>query len=141
MNLKNTIQISLKAAEEAIANGEFADAIALYQQVMEYQSIEHLPIDDALFWKLGLAHLLHGNEAMAQEIWFGAIADLPADEALNRLADLQQLLLETGEQQLRQHRFEAAELAYRQSLELDESAVALADLGRAIANKDAMRKR
>ncbi|MEO1145641.1 MAG: glycosyltransferase 61 family protein [Cyanobacteria bacterium J06638_22] len=120
----------LAEAEQAIAQGEITTAIAHYQQIAT-----QCPAEPEILWRLGLAHLLQGDEAKAQEIWFGAIAQIPADDLPIHLEQLQSLLLATGAQYLHQRRFGQAEAALRHSLELEESAIALANLGSAIAQQ------
>jgi tetratricopeptide (TPR) repeat protein len=127
---KHGISVLLTAMQDAIAHGHFLEAITRCQD-----ALVHAPDDPALIWDLGLAYLLNGDEDTAQETWIGAIADLPVEQVPEHLAMLQQLLLEAGDQQLQAHRFESAEAALRQSLELVEAAAGWAQLGMAIAQQ------
>ncbi|MBE9099598.1 glycosyltransferase 61 family protein [Vacuolonema iberomarrocanum] len=120
----------LSEAEQAIAQGDFTTAIAHYQHVTA-----QFPAEPEILWRLGLAHLLQNQEATAQEIWFEAIAQIPAGDLPVHLERLHTLLLATGVQQLQQRRFAQAEAAFRQCLELEVSSIALANLGSAIAQQ------
>jgi len=117
-----------EAAEQAIAQGQFETAIALYQ--------DQVPADPSCIWSLGLAYLLQGEEAAAQAVWMEAIAALSPEEMGETLAALGARLLAEADRQLQSRRFEAAEYAYRQGLELEsDAASALVGLGRAIAQQ------
>lgn len=129
-DMKQGLESLLVEAEQAIAQGNFAAAIAHYQH-----AVEQCPEEPEILWRLGLAHLLQGEETLAQEIWFGAIAQMPPDELPVHLEQLNILLQAVGAQQLHERRFAQAEAAFRQSLELEASALALANLGSAIAQQ------
>jgi len=120
----------LVEAEQAIAQGDCTTAIAHYEH-----AAEQCPNEPEILWRLGVAHLLQGEDAIAQEIWLGAIAQLPPDDVPIHLEQLFNLLLAMGAQQLHQRRFPLAEIALRHCLELEESAIALANLGSAIAQQ------
>ncbi|MBD1910776.1 MULTISPECIES: glycosyltransferase 61 family protein [unclassified Leptolyngbya] len=118
----------LDQGELAIAQGNFEAAIAYYQDC--------IPSDEGCIWPLGVAYVLNGDEETAQAVWMEAIASLDPDTVGKTLAALFSCLVTEAERQLQQRRFEPAERAFRQALELEpESTQALMGLGSALAQQ------
>lgn len=114
--------------ELAIAQGRFDDAIAFYGN--------RLSTDPSCIWLIGLAYVLKGDESLAQSLWMNAIATLDPDTLSDTLAALFSQLVNTAQYQLQHYRFEPAERAFRQALELEpESTQALMGLGSALAQQ------
>ncbi len=71
------------------------------------------------YWYLGLCRLLAGDGDEAQAVWWTAIASLDPEAIASELQTLMQILWTAGATQLAQGQAQAAELIYRQALELD----------------------
>ncbi|MBF2050995.1 MAG: DUF563 domain-containing protein [Elainella sp. C42_A2020_010] len=87
----------------------------------------------AAYWRLGLLHLLQGNEAEAQSVWLTAMLRLEADHEAEQLVALQHLLQTEAQQQLRR-RPDLAEILCHQALEIwSDQPELYVLLGRAVA--------
>lgn len=111
--------------KDAIAQGHFAAAIALIPP----------PQSPPVAQWLGLAHLLANDPDTAQTIWFDAIAEVEADSLDAYWEQLWTLLGQEGDRQRQHRRFLAAELAYRQALELEPTPDLCQGLGWALAQQ------
>jgi len=63
-------------ADRALANQDYRQAIALYEQIVESDDLGELTAPElrSAYWHLGLAHLLLEEEAEAQTVWFLAMS-------------------------------------------------------------------
>ncbi|MBV8887397.1 MAG: DUF563 domain-containing protein [Chroococcidiopsidaceae cyanobacterium CP_BM_RX_35] len=116
-----------KQAFEYLEQGEYDNAIVLYQQYIEANP--DLPSN---YWHFGLALLLAGEELAAQTVWLSALAqeiDLDFSELLRVLEAAATRHFQSGNMQL-------AERIYWQILELNpEQAEAHYNLGSTIAHR------
>ncbi len=118
-------------AAEYLAQGEYSQAIAFYEQCIDTHPTLMLN-----YWHLGLAWLLSGEESTAQAIWFSAIAEGNPEEIDLWMAELLALLTLAANCHLRDHHFSLAEKIYWQIIELDSSqAEAYYNLGCVIAQQ------
>lgn len=105
------------------------DAIALYEQRVAAE-----PDCLALYWDLGLAWLLRGEEDEAQSVWLAAVAQSATLEA-----DISQLLIvlaAEADRQLKAGQFYTAERIYLHQLQWDPSqAETFVQLGSAVSQQ------
>lgn len=116
-------------AEQALENGDFAVAIACYEELCKVQA--NYP--EAVYF-LGLACLLYDGPEIgpdaAQEIWMGYIDPLNFECFEEQLTSLAQILLAEGTRQLKQRRFGSAQRLFQQVMDIDDaSVVAMHGLG------------
>lgn len=118
-------------AAASLAQGEYAQAIALYQQLIEAQ-----PDVKAHYWHLGVALLLLGDEADAQTTWMLAMMEGEDEQIEQWSAELAQVVRSQAEQQeasansklawvLRQHLREVAPQDLSNLLHLAQRSVEL----------------
>jgi tetratricopeptide (TPR) repeat protein len=118
-------------AAEYLAQGQYSEAIALYEQCIEAN-----PTLMSNYWHLGLAWLLQGEESEAQAIWLSALTQgNPADIDVG-MAELLKVLEAEAIRHLDNHKLQLATEIYWQILELDsDRAEAHYNLGNAIAQQ------
>lgn len=116
-------------AFEYLEQGQYSNAIALYQQCVDTN-----PTSLSNYWYLGLALLLQGEELEAQAIWVAALARENPKEIDVCLAELLKILEAEAIQHLESGNAQVAERIYWQILELNSnSAETYYNLGNAIA--------
>lgn len=120
-----------KQAFKHLAEGNYSQAGELWQACIDAEPTERLN-----YWYLGLVWLLQGENADAEAIWLSALAEGTTAEIEAGMAELQEILISTGNQFLRDHHLHLAEKIYWQILDLDESLVEVHyNLGQAIAQQ------
>jgi tetratricopeptide (TPR) repeat protein len=118
-------------AADCLKRGQFEEAIALYTQCIEAN-----PDEVSNYWPLGLAYLLYGDQAEAQNVWFAALMAIPEDEAEAAVAQLVQMLTVAAQQQLEAEQRAFAIQILQQAVELDaEQAEIYYNLGHLLAQQ------
>jgi predicted O-linked N-acetylglucosamine transferase (SPINDLY family) len=124
-------QSNTQQAARCLANGEYAQAVDRYQQLIEAE-----PQIKAHYWQLGLASLLLGEEADAQTAWMIAMMDGDAEQIEQWTEELAEFLRSHAEQQeavanrelawlLRQHLREVSPHDLHNLLHLTQRAIEL----------------
>jgi predicted O-linked N-acetylglucosamine transferase (SPINDLY family) len=109
---------SIQAAT-ALAQGEYDQAIALYEQL-----VDQLPDEKANYWSLGLAYLLGGDASAAQLTWAWALQDGTGEEIAPETAALMQVLQTAAVQQETAANFANAWLIRQQMRAIDATDLA-----------------
>ena len=118
-------------AADCLAQGQYADAIAIYQQCT-YAT----PNVMSNYWHLGLALLLENSALEAQAVWLSALAQAAPEEIDICLAELLKVLSAEAIRHLHVGNMQLAERIYWQILELNPNqAEAYYNLGIAIAHR------
>jgi predicted O-linked N-acetylglucosamine transferase (SPINDLY family) len=81
-------------AQQHFQSGEFTQAAALYEQMIEYE-----PDQVSHYWYLGLTYLLQNNEADAQTTWLYGLSQGNELQQSKWLAELQALLAVEADRQ------------------------------------------
>jgi predicted O-linked N-acetylglucosamine transferase (SPINDLY family) len=97
-----------------IAQERYQDAIALYRQCLTDN-----PSQPSNYWYLGLALLLNGQEAEAQDVWLSALLEGSAEQIEADRTDLLNVLFEAGKQALDAGKLSVAKVIFLQVLELE----------------------
>lgn len=101
-------------ATHYLAQNQYAEAIALYEQC-----IEQSPDTISLYWYLGLALLLKGDELEAQSTWLSVLSQDDPNQIHQFVDDLTTVLIVEAQRRLQYADFVAAEKICRQILDLD----------------------
>ncbi len=118
-------------AAEYLAQGQYSEAIALYEQCIDTN-----PTLISNYWYLGLAWLLQGEASEAQAIWLAALTQENPAEIDARIAELLKVLEAEAIRYLDERKLQPATEIYWQILELDsDRAEAHYNLGNAIAQQ------
>ncbi|MBD2464965.1 tetratricopeptide repeat protein [Oscillatoria sp. FACHB-1407] len=107
------VNLHQQAAQHFVQN-QYAEAIALYEQ-----GIESSPQETSLYWHLGLAILLQGDEFAAQSTWLSILSQDDPEQSQSLAYELIAVLENAAQQRLQYADFVAAEKICRQILELD----------------------
>jgi tetratricopeptide (TPR) repeat protein len=118
-------------AAQKLTQGEYNQAIALYEQCIEAN-----PSAISNYLHLGLAWLLQGEESEAQAIWLSAMTQGTAAEIDAGMAELLEILATKAQEYLNSRKLQLAEKIYWQILELDATqTTAYYNLGNALAQQ------
>jgi beta-fructofuranosidase len=113
--VKNQYQ---KQALEYLDQGQFSQAIAIYQK-----SVEADPNIISNYWYLGLALLLERKKAEAQAVWLSAMTQIQTDQIDFYIKELVDILENTAFRYLHSGSLTTAETIYLEILELDPSSL------------------
>lgn len=101
-------------AAACLTQRQYVEAVQLYQAC-----IAAAPDDLSHYWQLGLAWLLQGDVLEAQGVWLSVLEQGTAEQVEPWTTALLIVLTQTAEQCVQQGQVGAAELLYRQILELE----------------------
>jgi tetratricopeptide (TPR) repeat protein len=105
-------------ATEYLAQGQYDEAIHLYEQCIEAN-----PGEMSNYWYLGLAWLLQGQELEAQSVWLLPIMQATPENVDACIAQLVEVLEAEALRHLQADNLQQAESIYRQILELNSDCV------------------
>lgn len=82
------------AGENNLSQGNYEQVIEQYQKLLEVE-----PENNSLYWQLGLAYLLQGNEAEAQVTWMMGMLEAEPEQIDQLNQELAEVLQAAAEQQ------------------------------------------
>ena len=125
-----------RLADDYMAQGRYAEAAAIYEQAIadfaDSTDSDRANPNLTLYWHLGLALLLQGEEAAAQFTWMTPLMEAEPEQAEIWTADLVQVLQAEGDRQIASESYETAWLLHQHMQEFDpgmERSLKILELG------------